>query len=179
MTERRIIRHSGRPSRDRVAAVLATAVAWLLVAACQLVIGDLPLLSHDAGSRPTDALDRSPADAVSDTSSDDAVPESASDAADTGVGDADLGDADATDADSVDAEPCDADVPWYPDADGDGYGRPDGVVMACPKPPGNWARATNDCNDRNASVHPGQMSYFGTPYPSGPTNSFDYDCSGS
>jgi hypothetical protein len=176
MTQRRIIRHSGNSSRSRVAVVLAIAIAWSLTLACQVVIGDLPLLSVDAGSDTADPPDRSPADALSDFRSNDAAMESAADSADTGVEDADSGTVDAMDADGFDAAPCTGNVLWYPDADGDGYGRSDGFVSTCPKPAGQWARITGDCNDENGSVHPGQTAYFGTPFSQNGKDSFDYNC---
>jgi hypothetical protein len=43
--------------------------------------------------------------------------------------------------------------PWYPDSDGDGYGREPGSV-ACSPPAGHVAQA-GDCDDTSAAVHPG------------------------
>lgn len=77
------------------------------------------------------------------------------------------------------APPCTSDVPWYQDDDMDGYGTSVSVV-GCPAPTvGRWALASNDCDDTNRLVHPGQLQYFGMPYKKpDATDSFDYDCSG-
>jgi len=45
-------------------------------------------------------------------------------------------------------------VPFYSDDDGDGYGEAASVQYACSRPAGTVTDKT-DCNDRNASVHPG------------------------
>ncbi|MFT4975238.1 MAG: hypothetical protein ACI8S6_001125 [Myxococcota bacterium] len=70
---------------------------------------------------------------------------------------------------------CDGDVDedldesyWFTDIDGDGYGTGE-PVLACGPPPGT-ASGSSDCDDQNASVHPGadEVWYDGT----------DQDCSG-
>ena len=43
---------------------------------------------------------------------------------------------------------------WYTDADGDGYGDPDGAVQADERPSGTVAEA-GDCDDADPEVHPG------------------------
>ena len=43
---------------------------------------------------------------------------------------------------------------FYQDADGDGYGNPNVSVQSCAKPAG-YVTNNTDCNDANASVHPG------------------------
>jgi hypothetical protein len=70
-------------------------------------------------------------------------------------------------------------TPWYADGDADGYGNAAAVVVACARPTGGrWVAVAGDCDDHDARVHPGQVSYFGTPYTSAGAVSFDYDCSG-
>jgi hypothetical protein len=44
-------------------------------------------------------------------------------------------------------------VPWYRDADGDGFGDPAITVTACSPPAGHVLLGT-DCNDANAAIHP-------------------------
>lgn len=84
------------------------------------------------------------------------------------------------------ALPCDAPVRCYVDADGDGYAKNEGSMLACTCPPGYRdvapTSATVDCNDDNPNVHPGVTTFSETPYCVGAgcaTKSFDYDCSGS
>jgi hypothetical protein len=43
---------------------------------------------------------------------------------------------------------------WYPDLDDDGYGDPSGGESAC-EPPDGWVADASDCDDADASVHPG------------------------
>ncbi len=43
---------------------------------------------------------------------------------------------------------------WYPDGDGDGYGDPDSTTTSCHQPSG-YVDNASDCDDSNASVHPG------------------------
>ena len=55
----------------------------------------------------------------------------------------------------IDEELVDSD--YYPDADGDGYGNPDGLVVTdCIPPPGYVFDAT-DCDDARASINPGEI----------------------
>ncbi len=72
-------------------------------------------------------------------------------------------------------------VPWFPDGDGDGFGRSSGEVMACAPPSnGAWVKQGGDCNDDNAAVFPMNPDFYGQGYTtSGNTLSFDYDCSGT
>lgn len=42
---------------------------------------------------------------------------------------------------------------WYPDADGDGFGTPEGRLDACEAPPG-FVGAGTDCDDARADVYP-------------------------
>jgi hypothetical protein len=59
---------------------------------------------------------------------------------------------------------------WYVDADGDGFGDPDPllVVLSCDAQPG-YALNGNDCNDANAAIHPGALEVC---------NDLDDDCDG-
>jgi hypothetical protein len=56
------------------------------------------------------------------------------------------------DCDGADGEP----VPWYADADGDGYGSAETKTLACAAPADFVADAT-DCDDGDGSVHPGAV----------------------
>jgi len=47
---------------------------------------------------------------------------------------------------------------WYPDADGDGHGVDSVPVSSCEQPKG-YAAAADDCDDQQASVHPGADEY--------------------
>lgn len=106
---------------------------------------------------------------------------------DAAVADADVPGRDAPgDAWPRDAMPLDANctgtlVAWYPDGDRDGYGRSDDaneIHISCVAPGPAWSAVAGDCADDNAAVHPGQVTYFGTPYErSDGSFSFDYDCS--
>ena len=49
---------------------------------------------------------------------------------------------------------------WYADADGDGYGDEDSPVVACQIPEG-YVSETGDCDDHDASVHPGAEEICG------------------
>ena len=60
-------------------------------------------------------------------------------------------------------------VPWYRDADGDGFGDPEAVLRACGAPIGYVADAT-DCDDRAAEAFPGADERC---------NDRDDDCDGS
>lgn len=52
----------------------------------------------------------------------------------------------------VDNDPVDGD-PWYPDADGDGYGGEAGVVLAC-EPVDGFLEVGGDCDDDDPAVSP-------------------------
>src|SRR6185503_761225 len=60
---------------------------------------------------------------------------------------------------------------WYDDLDGDGYGRNTGAVTTCDgsHPAGKVGRA-GDCDDTNASFHPGAGDWS--------CNGVDDDCDG-
>ena len=60
-------------------------------------------------------------------------------------------------------------LPWYGDADGDGYGAPGVATYACEPPEGMVGDGT-DCNDTNAAVHPGADEVV--------QDGIDDDCSG-
>ncbi len=57
------------------------------------------------------------------------------------------------DADDPDLDPSSTGT-WYTDTDGDGYGDPSTVLTTCDQPPGTVADG-GDCDDGDASVHPG------------------------
>ncbi len=57
---------------------------------------------------------------------------------------------------------CDGDVdedleqlPWHPDADGDGYGDPEGEPVTDCGPPSGYGDEPTDCDDGDPAVHPG------------------------
>ena len=59
---------------------------------------------------------------------------------------------------------------YYRDLDGDGYGNASsGTTQACGPNPG-WVASNTDCNDNNATVHPGATEVC--------DNSVDDDCDG-
>ncbi len=73
-----------------------------------------------------------------------------------------------------------APVSWFPDSDGDGYGRSSGQVVACEPPTtGTWVRQGGDCDDDNGAVSPKETDFEPSGYTSASSSiSFDYDCSG-
>jgi hypothetical protein len=58
---------------------------------------------------------------------------------------------------------------YYRDADGDGYGDPNGTVAACAQPPG-FVTNNTDCDDAHATVHPGAPELC---------DGLDNDCNGT
>ncbi len=58
---------------------------------------------------------------------------------------------------SIDESATDART-WYADNDGDGYGDPDMSSTSCDQPTG-WVGNDNDCDDGDATVHPGAEEY--------------------
>ncbi|HEX4334558.1 MAG TPA: hypothetical protein VH062_01520 [Polyangiaceae bacterium] len=86
------------------------------------------------------------------------------------------------DAATTDAGPatCTTRLVWYADGDGDGFGNAASAMVGCTKPgDGAWVSNSEDCDDGDARVHPGQKTYFGTAYTATTgDDSFDYDCSG-
>jgi hypothetical protein len=73
-------------------------------------------------------------------------------------------------------------VAWFPDADGDDFGRSSAQISACAAPTsganGKWTSKGGDCNDDDPSVFPQQSGYESSGYAVGAGVSFDYDCSG-
>ncbi|HYK46418.1 MAG TPA: MopE-related protein, partial [Parafilimonas sp.] len=59
---------------------------------------------------------------------------------------------------------------YYRDADGDGYGNPSIPILLC-APGAGWVMDNTDCNDADASVHPGATEIA--------DNNIDEDCDGS
>ena len=49
---------------------------------------------------------------------------------------------------------------WYEDADGDGFGNNDEMIVGCGAPAG-YISDNTDCNDDNAAVHPGAVEITG------------------
>lgn len=47
-------------------------------------------------------------------------------------------------------------LPWYRDSDGDGFGDPTGLVLACSQPVGTVDN-DDDCNDSRAEINPGAL----------------------
>jgi hypothetical protein len=76
---------------------------------------------------------------------------------------------------------CSAPTTWFPDDDGDTFGRSSGAISACSPPEqGGWVSVGGDCNDDNASVKPSQSSYEPESFTANAGGqSFDYDCSGT
>jgi len=66
---------------------------------------------------------------------------------------------------AVDEEPL-ANIAWYPDEDGDGYGTEEGVVFGCEPLPGTTT-VPGDCDDTNPAIHPGAL-----------IDGYDADCDG-
>ncbi|HMV68703.1 MAG TPA: MopE-related protein, partial [Myxococcota bacterium] len=65
------------------------------------------------------------------------------------------------------------DAAWYPDADGDGYGRPGAFILSCTPPPG-YSPSDADCDDlgpRAADAHPGADEVV--------ADGVDQDCDGA
>jgi len=60
-------------------------------------------------------------------------------------------------------------TPFYRDADGDGFGRAAGSVLAC-TPASGYVRVAADCNDTASGVHPGAVDIC---------DGVDNDCSGT
>ncbi|MDP2306114.1 MAG: putative metal-binding motif-containing protein, partial [Pseudomonadota bacterium] len=58
---------------------------------------------------------------------------------------------------------------WYEDADGDDYGDPSSVLLACSEPSG-YVRVGTDCDDTDASINPAAAEYC---------NGINDDCDGS
>jgi hypothetical protein len=70
-------------------------------------------------------------------------------------------------------------VAWFPDADGDGFGRASGQVLSCDPPAvGKWVTKPGDCDDDNNMVFPKEPDFEATGYTATSNGiSFDYNCS--
>ena len=68
---------------------------------------------------------------------------------------------------------------WFGDRDGDGFGSPDEVVVACDRPMG-FVMAGGDCDDGDQAVHPGatEVFYDGVDQDCAGTSDFDRDGDG-
>lgn len=66
---------------------------------------------------------------------------------------------------------------WLRDADGDGYGDPNGVVQRCSRPVGYVASGLIDCDDSNPDRNPGETESQGIP--GSCTDGIDNDCDGT
>lgn len=180
---------------------LAIVSSLSFVPACTFVIGSEPARKEDA-STDSGALDDD--DAATDSEEagalDASTPADGGEPADAGMAAIDAATTDAGADASVDAAreeagprdsgmldtgpPLDCDgggTLFYPDGDGDGYGRSAELVKRCAQPSdGTWVTRGGDCKDNDTNVHPQQPSYFGEPYTGADGNpSFDYDCSGN
>lgn len=58
---------------------------------------------------------------------------------------------------------------WYTDADGDGYGDPNGATDPCPN--AGFVASNDDCNDGDAAINPGAAEVCG--------DNIDNNCSGA
>ena len=95
----------------------------------------------------------------------------AGDVPESGAGGSDI-------ADAASADAC-MPVSVFRDQDGDGYGDTEEGSFRCPAP--GWVTEPGDCRDDQPDVFPGQLEFFGEPYPdpAKPEDvSFDYDCVG-
>ena len=63
----------------------------------------------------------------------------------------------------------------YRDGDGDGYGGPASARTGCSQT--GWVGQGGDCDDTDASAHPGQKQFFTVPTKG--TSNYDYDCDGN
>jgi hypothetical protein len=136
---------------------------------------------EDSAAEDADTADGAQLDA-STTPDAEAAVDAAADAgleAETGVGpDTGAGPGDAGAPDGGDDTDCGAGtLTWYPDDDGDSYGRSAEPREACSRPAGKWSSVGGDCRDNDEKVHPNQTMFFDQPYSLGSgTDSFDYDC---
>ncbi|MFH1469957.1 MAG: putative metal-binding motif-containing protein [Pseudomonadota bacterium] len=69
----------------------------------------------------------------------------------------------------IDEDTVDASTNWYADADGDGYGNPDDIIVQCLRPDG-YVHNADDCDDTDAAISPD-----GTEYCDGVDNDCDGD----
>ncbi|HTU59425.1 MAG TPA: hypothetical protein VMF89_13340, partial [Polyangiales bacterium] len=177
---------------------LAFVSSLALAPACTLVVGERPEREQDASddAGEQDAATQEDAGFDGGTREDAGSTADASSPADAGSLDAGLADAapeasatimdGGADSAIVDAGPApdcgtNTGTLWYPDGDGDDYGRSAEAVQTCARPTsGTWVLRGGDCKDNDPNVRPDQPRYFGVPFRGANGNdSFDYDCSGS
>ena len=81
------------------------------------------------------------------------------------------GDIDSADLDAIS-------VPWYTDADGDGYGDPTSFVSEACDPPAGTASLLSDCDDTDSSISPAAQEVWYDGIDQDCANDGDFDADG-